>query len=113
MRIAVSLNMGMLVEYTATFFTALILALAQSWSLSQVVLSSVPLLIVVQVISQGIASPAYDLERKSTASAVTRIERAIASIATVKAFNAAPSELAAVSSLLDAGVVAYRKCTAV
>ena len=34
LRIAVSLNMGMLVEYTAAFFTALILALAQSWSLT-------------------------------------------------------------------------------
>lgn len=105
--------MGMLIEYTATFFTALILALVRSWSLTLVVLSAVPLMMIVQIISQSVAGPAYNAERKATASAATRIERAIASIATVKAFNASSIELSAASNLIDASVTAYRKCAAV
>jgi len=105
--------MGMLIEYTATFFTALILAFARSWSLTLVVLASVPLMMIVQIISQGVAGPAYNAERKATASAATRIERAVASIPTVKAFNASNIELSAASKLIDASVTAYRKCAAV
>ncbi|KAF8323853.1 hypothetical protein DL93DRAFT_2222741 [Clavulina sp. PMI_390] len=112
-RHAVSLNMGMLIEHTTTFITALILAFVGNARLAGIVFISVPALILTQAISQMLSGPRLDAERRFTASAGTHIERAVASIATVKAFNAINVEVAAAGSFIDRSVQAYRRCIAV
>ena len=79
----------MLLQYLTTCITCLVLAFTHSWSLTLVILSAVPLLTLVQALSQSLASPS---ERFETATAATLVDRALASIATVKAFNAVPFE---------------------
>ncbi|KAF8991149.1 hypothetical protein BDQ17DRAFT_1333056 [Cyathus striatus] len=66
------------------------LALTRSWSPTLIILSSVPLLALLQGVSQSLASPLFASERSSTGIAATLISRAKTAIATVKAFNAQP-----------------------
>ena len=112
-RMASSLASGMLVQYLTTSITCLALAFTRSWALTLVVLSAVPVLIFIQGLSQSITGPLLAQERVHTANAATLVDRAIASIATVKAFNAAPHELSGTSLILDALERAARKLTAV
>lgn len=110
---ATSLNTGMFIQYLTTFFVALGLAFAQSWSLTLVILSAIPIMVLVQGFSQSLSVPAYNGERSNTASAATRMDRAVASISTVKAFNARMREIVAVSTLIDAAQIAYERCCVV
>ncbi|KAI9060101.1 P-loop containing nucleoside triphosphate hydrolase protein [Trametes sanguinea] len=87
-RMASSLAAGMVIQYTTTFITCLILAFIWSWSLTLVILSAVPVLMIIQTLSQGFVGPRLASERAHSASAATLIDRAVAAIATVKAFNA-------------------------
>src|SRR5258708_33801230 len=110
---AVSLSTGLIIQNVAAFIAALILGFIQSWSLTLVILSVIPITIFVQGVSQSSAAPHYNAERSLTASAATRITRAIVSISTVKAYNAAAYEQSLVSSILAQSVNAYRRCTTV
>lgn len=91
-REASSLAMGQLVQYTVTFITALILAFKASWSLTLVILATVPITVVIQAFSQGFAGPLLERERNSVAKAGSVISRAVAAISTVKAYNSAQYE---------------------
>jgi ATP-binding cassette subfamily B (MDR/TAP) protein 1 len=82
----------MIIQYLTTCIACLILAFMRSWALTLVILSAVPLLILCEAISQSLANPLLAQEREQTAIAATIIDRAIAAIATVKAFNAAEME---------------------
>ena len=107
---ATALNTGMLIQYFVTFITCLILALIRSWSLTLVVLSSIPLLVFVQGVSQALAIPLYNIERNKTSQSGTLIERAVTSISTVKAFNAVRRETNAVSNVIELAKAAYSRC---
>ncbi|KAG8950795.1 hypothetical protein FRC03_012739 [Tulasnella sp. 419] len=109
-RLATSLNIGMLLQYSVTFIACLVLALVQSWSLTLVILSSIPLMVIVQGFSQGLAVPLYDQERSKTAQSGTYIERTVVNIATVKAFNAMGRETKSFESVINLARLAYRKC---
>src|SRR6266576_3459437 len=87
------LGSGMLVQCLTTSITCLAFTLTRSWALTLVVLSAVPVLIFIQGLSQSITGPLLAQEHVHTANAATLVDRAIASIATVKAFNAVPHEL--------------------
>jgi len=89
---ASSLASGMIVQYLTTCIACLILAFLRSWALTLVILSAVPILMLIQGLSQGFASPLLAHEREQTGVAATIIDRAIAAIATVKAFNASDME---------------------
>ncbi|KIM36272.1 hypothetical protein M413DRAFT_319602 [Hebeloma cylindrosporum] len=91
-RMASSLASGMIIQYLTTCIACLILAFMRSWALTLVILSAVPLLMFIQGLSQGFASPLLAHEREQTGIAATVIDRAIAAIATVKAFNATEME---------------------
>ncbi|TFK31897.1 ABC transporter type 1, transmembrane domain-containing protein, partial [Crucibulum laeve] len=91
-RMATSLASGMLLQYLTTCFTCLLLAFLRSWALTLVILSAVPVLMIIQGLSQGLASPLLAQERGQTGVAATLIERAVSAIATVKAFNASEHE---------------------
>ncbi|KIO30112.1 hypothetical protein M407DRAFT_225395 [Tulasnella calospora MUT 4182] len=109
-RMASSLNTGMLVQYVTTFITCLVLALIVSWALTLVILSSIPLLVFVQGLSQSFTIPLYNAERSQSAAAGTHIERTVRNIPTVKAFNAQQKEQNKVNHLLEVARQAYRRC---
>ncbi|KAH7106808.1 P-loop containing nucleoside triphosphate hydrolase protein [Auriculariales sp. MPI-PUGE-AT-0066] len=106
-REASSLAMGQLVQYLVTFITALVLAFRASWALTLVILATVPVSIVIQVISQTVAGPLLAGERSAFAHAGDVISRAISSIATVKAFNAVRFE----TGSFEANLSALRRVT--
>jgi ATP-binding cassette, subfamily B (MDR/TAP), member 1 len=57
-----------------------------------VILSVVPAIVILQIISQRVAGPILAVERTQFGLAATLVERAVSAIATVKAFNAVPHE---------------------
>ncbi|KAJ7632730.1 P-loop containing nucleoside triphosphate hydrolase protein [Roridomyces roridus] len=112
-REASSLASGRLVQYLTTCITCLVLGFVRSWALTLVILSAVPVLVVIQTLSQIFAGPLLNVERSITAGAATQVDRAVASISTVKAFNAALYELTNLGSSLDRMAVATKKLNAV
>ena len=98
---ASSLVSGVLIQYLTTTLACLILAFTRSWSLTLVVLSAVPVLVVVQALSQAFAAPPLAVERLQTATAASLVDRAVAAIATVKAFNTAKHEQVTLSKVLE------------
>ncbi|KAK7683557.1 hypothetical protein QCA50_013393 [Cerrena zonata] len=87
-RMASSLASGMLVQYLTTTITCLIIAFVRSWSLSLVILSALPAMVLIQSLSQAFVGPNLNNERTHTATAATLVDHAVSAIATVKAFNA-------------------------
>ena len=71
-----------------TLIATLVLAFKRSPTLTIVVLASVPLMVIVQFLTQVFTFRFLTAERNGSANASTTIDRAIASITTVKAFNA-------------------------
>ena len=99
---ASSLASGMIFQYLTTCIACLVLAFIRSWPLTLVILSAVPILTIIQVISQRFAGPLVQAERVHTGVAASFIERAIGAISTVKAFNAQTAEQVALNPALDA-----------
>ena len=110
---ASSLAAGMVIQYATTFLTSLVLAFVWSWSLTLVILSAVPVLMVIQTLSQIFVGPRLAAERVHSASAATLVDRATAAIATVKAFNAEAHEQKQLAVVLDKIRRAAARCHAV
>ncbi|KAF8153367.1 P-loop containing nucleoside triphosphate hydrolase protein [Crassisporium funariophilum] len=91
-RMATSLAAGTLLQHLTTVVTCLALAFTRSYSLTLVILAALPLLTLTQFLSQSHAAPLLAAERTHTARTATLIERALSSIATVKALNASSFE---------------------
>lgn len=100
-RTASALTAGMIIQHLVTLITCLVLAFVRSWSLTLVILSTVPLVIFVQAIAQQYGMPLYERERAGTAKAGTLLERAMSSISTVKAFNASTREINRFNLVVD------------
>lgn len=96
---ASSLASGLLVQHITTCVTCLILGFLRSWSLTLVILSVVPVIVILQIISQRVAGPLLAVERAQFGLAATLVERAVSAIATVKAFNAVSHEQSAFLSV--------------
>jgi ATP-binding cassette subfamily B (MDR/TAP) protein 1 len=109
----ITLTCGNIIQKLATFVVAFTLAVVHSWSLTFVILATIPVIVFVQGCSQAFAQSPYNEERNASAAIATRIERAVASIVTVKAFSAVSFEVSSVKAVIDAGVLAYRRCCTV
>ncbi|KAJ6558138.1 P-loop containing nucleoside triphosphate hydrolase protein [Mycena capillaripes] len=114
-RSASSLATGRIIEYLTTCITCLILAFTRSYSLTLVILSAVPILVIIQAASQAVAGPLLGTERQQTAIAATLVDRVTTAsgISTVKAFNAASHEQRALGAVLDRIETAVWKLVAV
>ncbi|KAJ6496976.1 P-loop containing nucleoside triphosphate hydrolase protein [Mycena vitilis] len=112
-REASSLAAGRLVQYMTTCLTCLALGFMRSWALTLVILSAVPILMVIQTLSQIFAGPLLNVERATAATAATHVDRAVASVSTVKAFNAAPYEHSNLGAALDRMTTATKRLNAV
>ena len=99
-RSASSLALGLAIQYLTTTVVALVLGFQGSWSLTLVVLSTFPILILLGGLSQGLSQNLLAGERFSTAVAATLVDRAVAAVATVKAFNAFEHEIKALGGAL-------------
>ncbi|KAF8963802.1 P-loop containing nucleoside triphosphate hydrolase protein [Flammula alnicola] len=111
-RIASSLASGLLLQHLTTCLTCLLLAFLCSWALTLVILSAIPLLLLIQALTQALAAPLLATERTQAGIAATLIERAVAGIATVKAFNAPAHEHARATALFLALRTTARKLNA-
>ncbi|KAJ7074574.1 P-loop containing nucleoside triphosphate hydrolase protein [Mycena amicta] len=100
-RSASSLATGRVIEYLTTCVICLILAFTRSYSLTLIILLAVPVLVVIQFASQTIAGPLLSIERQQTAVAATLVDRAVAGINTVKAFNASAHEQRSLAVVLQ------------
>ncbi|KAF7363533.1 hypothetical protein MSAN_01009800 [Mycena sanguinolenta] len=112
-REASSLAAGRILQYLTTCLACLGLGFTRSWALTLVILSAVPLLVVIQTISQILAGPLLNVERAATATAATQVDRAVSSISTVKAFNAQAYEQTNLGAALDRITSAAKKLNAV
>ena len=110
LRMASSLASGMLVQYITTCIACLVIGFVYSWSLTLVVLSAVPGIVLVQAIGQATVGPLLAASRKETAVLGTLIERALNAIATVKAFNAQSHEYTQVTAAIGRMTTADVKC---
>jgi ATP-binding cassette subfamily B (MDR/TAP) protein 1 len=91
-RAASSLSIGLTLQYITTSLTALVIGFHGSWAMTLVVLATFPVLIFLGGLSQGLSQQMIVAERSLTAVAATLVDRAVAAIATVKAFNAVEHE---------------------
>lgn len=98
-RMASSLASGLLVQHITTCITCLALAFLRSWALTLVILAVVPIIVILQTISQRIVGPLLAAERAQLGLAATLVERVVSAIATVKAFNAVSYEQSAFFSV--------------
>ena len=85
--------LGLAIQNFFTFLFCFILALVKSPILALVTLSTIPLVVLVQIATQIVCVPLYAQERRAIAEASTNVERATLAIATVKVHNAQQSEV--------------------
>lgn len=85
---ALGLPSGNALQCLSSILACLLLAFIKQPLLALVILSSVPLLILLNTATQMVVAPMYSTERRAFAEASTQVERTTAAIATVKAFNA-------------------------
>ncbi|ORX39720.1 P-loop containing nucleoside triphosphate hydrolase protein [Kockovaella imperatae] len=100
-RLGSSIALGLVVQNLSTFIACFILALATQPVLALVTLSTIPVIVIIQFITQIVCQPLYALERRSNAEASTNVDRATSAIATVKAHNAQGSELERFTRVAD------------
>jgi ATP-binding cassette subfamily B (MDR/TAP) protein 1 len=91
-RMATSGSFGNLVQYSFTFLFCFILAMYRAPILALVTLSTIPGVVLIQIIAQILIGPMLDDERRAIAEASTNIERTTAAISTVKIHNAQTTE---------------------
>lgn len=84
--------MGNFIQYSFTFIFCFALAMWKSPILALVTLSTIPLVVLVQIVTQFFLGPMLETERRAFAEASTNVERATAAITTVKAHNAESTE---------------------
>lgn len=95
---------GLTVQNFFTFLFCFILAMKKSPILAMVTLSTIPIVVILQIVTQVAASPLYEQERRAFAEASTNVERATSAITTVKAHNAQQSELERFQRSVSRGV---------
>ncbi|KAF7291498.1 p-loop containing nucleoside triphosphate hydrolase protein [Mycena kentingensis (nom. inval.)] len=99
-RSASSLATGRIIEYLTTAIVCLVIAFTRAWSLTLVILTAVPLLVAIAIVSNAQAQPLFAIDHDETAAASSIVDRAVTGINTVKAFNASGHEQRALATVL-------------
>lgn len=105
--------MGMMIQHSCTILATVVIAFVRSPALAGVILSTIPVAIVVQGVSQQFGSAFYQRQSVQAATASTTIDRALTAISTVKVFNAQTLETARTDFQLDLLRQASNKLTTV
>ncbi|KZT32575.1 hypothetical protein SISSUDRAFT_1133093 [Sistotremastrum suecicum HHB10207 ss-3] len=111
-RTASSLTTGIIIQNLVTVIAALALAFRGSWSLTLVILSTIPIMLIIQTLSQIFATPLLAVERGMLTQGGDQADSAFKKIATVKAFNAAEREFDQIEAIVDYLESAMKKCVA-
>ena len=105
--------MGMMIQHSCAILATVIIAFVRSAALAGVILSTIPVAIIVQGISQTLGSKFYQRQSLLTSTASTTIDRALTAISTVKVFNAQTLESARTDFQLDLVRLASNKLTTI
>lgn len=108
-RVAVSRETGEILQHVATAAASFVLAMYTSWSLTLVILASIPIVLLVTIVTEIGAAPWLQRERTSTSRATSMVERVVEAINTVKAFNAQAKENGRFQVELKSGCKSYRR----
>jgi ATP-binding cassette subfamily B (MDR/TAP) protein 1 len=98
-----------LVQDLTTSLGCLILAFYFSYKLTFVILATVPIIVVLSVITERLAAPILAKEREILSQASSRVDRVVSSISTVKAFNAQIYEHDAFCSIVQRHQGTYQR----
>ncbi|WVW83353.1 hypothetical protein I302_105372 [Kwoniella bestiolae CBS 10118] len=104
-RLATAMSSGAVVMNLATFILCFILAMIKAPILALVTLSTIPLVVLTQMITQVFAAPLHASERRAFAEASTSVERVTTAISTVKVHNAQQAEEERFLGLIGKGKV--------
>jgi ATP-binding cassette, subfamily B (MDR/TAP), member 1 len=107
LQIACSAPMGLVFQFAITFIVSLGIGLRGCWSLTLVILASLPIIIVVVATVAPRMQRNINLEKTHLSHAASHLIRAITAITTVKAFNAQGHEIARFDMILNLAATAY------
>jgi ATP-binding cassette, subfamily B (MDR/TAP), member 1 len=99
--------MGLVFQFSVTFVVSLIIGLKGSWSLTLIILASLPIIIVVVALVAPRMQRNINLEKTHLSHAASHLIRAVTAITTVKAFNAQAHEIARFDTILNLATTAY------
>lgn len=99
--------MGAVLQLGVTFLVSFGIALKTSWSLTLVILASLPIIIVVVTLVAPRMQRNINLEKTHLSHAASHLIRAVTAIQTVKAFNAQAHEILRFDTILNLASTAY------
>lgn len=99
--------MGLIFQFIVTFVVSFGIAMKASWSLTLIILASLPIIIVVVSLVAPRMQRNINLEKTHLSHAASHLIRAVTAIATVKAFNAQAHEIARFDAILNLASTAY------
>ncbi|MCO5598628.1 hypothetical protein L7F22_052725 [Adiantum nelumboides] len=108
-RAAASQTSGQMIESLATLLSALILAFISSWSLTFVVLSTIPAMMVMVHFVQKRATIWHLMDMENMAKAGKVLEQSVQAITTVKAFNLQSRQLYELMQSIHKTIIAWNK----
>ena len=99
--------MGMIFQFAVTFLVSLGIALKVCWSLTLIILSSLPIIVIVISVVAPRMQRNINLEKTHLSHAASHLIRALTAITTVKAFNAQAHEISRFDMILNLATTAY------
>jgi ATP-binding cassette, subfamily B (MDR/TAP), member 1 len=99
--------MGLVLQFMVTFVVSLVIGLKSSWSLTLIILSSLPIVVIVVSLVAPRMQRNINLEKTHLSHAASHLIRAVTAITTVKAFNAQNHEVARFDTILNLATTAY------
>lgn len=103
--------MGLIFQFFVIFFVSLGIAFRESWSLTLIIIASLPIIVVLVVLVAPRMQCAINLEKTHLSHAASQVIRAITAITTVKAFNAQSHEIARFDAIFNLATTAYLRLT--
>jgi ATP-binding cassette subfamily B (MDR/TAP) protein 1 len=99
--------MGLLIQFVVTVVVSLGIALRFSWSLTLIILSSLPIIVGIVAMVAPRMQRNINLEKTHLSHAASHLIRAVTAITTVKIFNAQSQEIARFDTILNLASTAY------
>lgn len=95
------LSVSSLISYATASIFALILAFFHQTVLTLLLLSSIPLLLIIQAIAAKITGPLLDTQRRHAAQLATAVGTTMSNISTIKGSNYSPTSLSLLNELFE------------
>jgi len=94
-------------QFFVTFVASLVIALKSSWSMTLIVLCSMPIIMVIVALVAPRMQRNINLEKTHLSHAASHLIRSVTAITTVKAFNAQAHEVVRFDTILNLASTAY------